>query len=306
MLIVDTHCDTLSLRAFEPEKAPAVTLAHLQSGGVSLQVCALFAGAEGPAGDPYGRAQEQLTVWRRLREQGLRTVQDPAEAVDGEIAAMLSIEGGEIFGEALVRVQAFRDVGVRMVGLTWNNENAIGHPAKGGSNDGIKPFGWKVLAEMARLGMAADVSHLNQRGFWDLIEKHVQPPLASHSCCDALRPHFRNLTDAQIRGLIARGGWIGVNFYPEFLVDGGKAAIDDIIRHIDHIAQLGGVQHVGFGSDFDGIDCTPVDAPNPSCFPALLDGLRAKGYDEAAVRGIAGENFLRYFRSIARAGDIEG
>ena len=203
----------------------------------------------------------------------------------------------EMTGKACRSVEAFRRRGARMIALTWKHENAIASPAKDGSQAGIKPFGWQVLAEMARLGMAADTSHLNERGFWDLIERHSQPPMASHSCCAALHPHFRNLTDAQIRALIERGGWIGVNFYPAFLT-GGEATVADIVRHIDHIAQLGGAAYVGFGSDFDGIERTPLDCTGPQDVPRILDALRALGYPEETVRGIAGENFIAYFERL--------
>ncbi len=299
MLTVDTHCDTLYMRALQPEDSPCVTFENLEKGGVSLQVCTLWAGPGGPNEDPYGKAKAQLSAWDALRAQGLITLTSPFEAKDGQVAAMLSIEGAEVFEEKLERVQEFRDRGVRMVALTWNHENRIGSPAKNGDRSGIKPFGWEVLAEMDRLGMAADVSHLNARGFWDLIDRYPRPPMASHSCCDALFAHFRNLTDEQLRALIARGGWVGINFYPAFLVGDGEATLEDIVYQIDHIAQLGGAAHVGFGSDFDGIERTPVGAENPSCFPAILEALRARGYSEDAVRGIAGENFLRYFRGVA-------
>ena len=298
MLIIDSHCDTLYLRALQPQSAPCVTPERLRAGGVALQVCALWAGPDGPAGEPEENARAQLAVWARLREQGLRAVDDPADAAAGETTAMLSVEGGEIFGEEIERLRAYRDLGVRIVALTWNHENAIAHPAISGDEGGVKPFGWQVLAEMARLGMAADVSHLNRRGFFDLIDRHERPPMASHSCCAALRPHFRNLDNEQIRSLIRRGGWIGINFYPAFLVEEGEAGIADIANHIDHIAQLGGAEHVGFGSDFDGIDRSPVDLPHPGAFPRLIEALRARGYDEPALHGIASKNFLRYFERI--------
>lgn len=100
--------------------------------------------------------------------------------------------------------------------------------------------------------MAADTSHLNEAGFWDLIDRHSQPPMASHSCAKALCPHFRNLTDEQIRAMVSRGGWIGVNFYPSFLSADGHASVATICDHIDHMCQLGAAKNVGFGSDFDG------------------------------------------------------
>lgn len=299
MITIDTHCDTLFMRALQPEAEPCVTMDHLISGGVSLQVCTLWAGPGGPAEAPYEKAQAQLAAQRQLIAQGWTFLDSPFDARDGQVAAMLSIEGGEVFEGELARVQEFRDLGVRMVALTWNHENLIGSPAISGSSEGIKPFGWEILAEMDRLGMAADVSHLNERGFWDLIDRYPRPPMASHSCCDALYHHFRNLSDQQLRALIARGGWVGINFYPAFLVGDSPAAIGDIVHHIDHIAQLGGIANVGFGSDFDGIERTPEGAEHPGCFPAIIDALLARGYGEEAVRGIAGENFLRYFKGVA-------
>ena len=151
---------------------------------------------------------------------------------------------------------------------------------------------------MADLRMAADTSHLNEAGFWDLIDRHSQPPMASHSCAKKLRPHFRNLTDEQIRAMAARGGWIGVNFYPWFLGDSEDACIEDIVNHIDHMCQLGAYKHVGFGSDFDGIEVRPRDCRSPADVPKILDALRRRGYSEEAVEDIAGRNFLDYYRRL--------
>ena len=151
---------------------------------------------------------------------------------------------------------------------------------------------------MAELKMAADTSHLNEAGFWDLIDKHSQPPMASHSCAMALCSHFRNLTDEQIRAMVKRGGWIGVNFYPSFLSPDGKASVSTICDHIDYMCQLGAEKNVGFGSDFDGIETTPVDCKSPADVPKILDELRRRGYSEEALADIAGNNFLNYYRRL--------
>ena len=196
------------------------------------------------------------------------------------------------------RVHEFYRYGIRMAALTWNNENEIGHSAKSGSKEGIKPCGWEILRAMAELKMAADTSHLNEAGFWDLIDRHSQPPMASHSCAKALCPHFRNLTDEQIRAMVSRGGWIGVNFYPSFLSADGHASVATICDHIDHMCQLGAAKNVGFGSDFDGIETTPVDCTSPADVPKILDELRRRGYSEEAVADIAGDNFLNYYRRL--------
>ncbi|MBQ2834470.1 MAG: membrane dipeptidase [Clostridia bacterium] len=299
MIICDTHCDTLYLRALQPGETPCVTMDAMKRGGMSLQTCTLFAGSKGMSDHPYEKAMAEYACLEQLEKcEGWQKVDSPLEAEEGRVKILLSIEGGEIFEGSVERVREFHARGVRMAALTWNNENEIAHPAKGGSREGIKPQGWKLLGEMARLRIAADTSHLNERGFWELIDRHEQPPMASHSCAAKLRPHFRNLTDDQIRAMASRGGWIGVNFYPWFLSDNGRAGIADIVNHIDHICQLGAAKYVGFGSDFDGIEVKPVDCSGPADVPAILDALRARGYGEEAVADIAGRNFLDYYRRL--------
>ena len=299
MIICDTHCDTLYMRALQPEQTPCVTMAHMRAGGVSLQTCTLWAGPKGVSDHPYDKAMAQYAAFERLQEaEGWQRVDSPLEAEDGETKILLSVEGGEVFEGSVARVQEFHARGVRMAALTWNNENEIGYPAKDGGDGHIKPAGWDVLREMASLRIAADTSHLNERGFWDLIERHSQPPMASHSCAKALCDHFRNLTDGQIRAMAERGGWIGVNFYPRFLTGSDRASVRDIADHIDHMCQLGAAKHVGFGSDFDGIECAPSDCQNPSEVPNILAELRRRGYGEEAIEDIAGKNFLRYYERL--------
>ena len=299
MIICDTHCDTLYLRALQPDETPCVTMENMVKGGMNLQTCTLFAGSKGMSDHPHDKALAEYAAFERLAEtEGWQKVHSPLEAEEGKVKILLSVEGGEIFEGSVERVHEFYERGVRMAALTWNNENEIAHPAKHGSKEGIKPQGWEILKAMAALKMAADTSHLNEAGFWDLIDKHSQPPMASHSCAMKLRPHFRNLTDEQIRAMTARGGWIGVNFYPWFLTDNGVAGVEDIVHHIDHMCQLGAHKHVGFGSDFDGIEVTPHDCQSPAGIPAILDGLRRRGYSEEAVEDIAGRNFLNYYRRL--------
>ena len=299
MIICDTHCDTLYMRALQPEHTPCVTMENMRRGGVSLQTCTLWAGPKGVSDHPYDKAMAEYAAFEQLRDrEGWTRVDSPMEAADGEVKILLSIEGGEIFEGKPARVREFHDLGVRMAALTWNNENEIGYPAKGGSTGHIKSAGWDILREMASLGIAADTSHLNEQGFWDLIDKHTQPPMASHSCAKSLCDHFRNLSDEQIRAMVSRGGWIGINFYPCFLTGTDRATVRDICDHIDHMCQLGAARHVGFGSDFDGIECAPADCQSPADVPNILAELRRRGYSEEAVEDLAGGNFLRYYQRL--------
>lgn len=301
MYIADTHSDTLY--AMGVQHAPAdrlmITPERLRQGGVTLQVFALWTGGKGNKGDVAGIVQAELSQVPGLIAAGLRQVTDPADAKVGEQCFMLSVEGGEVFEPGLHTVQLYRDKGVRMAALLWNNENALGYPAKSGDKRGLTDYGLQVAREMQRVGMAVDVSHLNEAGFYDLFAKTDRPPMASHSCCRALCDHFRNLTDEQLRLMIREGGFVGVNFYPHFLSEDGRADAALVARHIDHICQLGGAEIVGFGSDFDGIETTPDNVRHPGDIPNLLDELRRLGYDDATIAGIAGENLKRYFDRIA-------
>lgn len=295
MFIADTHSDTLYALGVQHEQHPMITPQRLREGGVTLQVFALWTGTKGNQGDYEGIVAAEMAQVPGRVAAGLRQVDDPADAKKGESCFMLSIEGGEVFEKDIASVAAWREKGVRMAALLWNNENRIGFPAKGGSTRGLTEYGIAVVKEMQRLGMAVDTSHLNEAGFYDIFAKTNHAPLASHSCCRALCDHPRNLTDEQLRLLIREGGYVGVNFYPFFLSDDGQADVKRVAEHIDHICQLGGEHAVGFGSDFDGIEITPDGLGHPGEIPNLLAELRRRGYTDDAIAGVAGKNLLAYY-----------
>ena len=297
MFLCDTHSDTLYKVGWKKNNATDITLERELKGNVALQVMALWTGPDGKAGDVKGIVSAELAALEVLKGRGFKQVDDPSSAREGEVAILLSVEGGEVFEGGIETVAEYRQKGVRMAGITWNHENDLGHPAKGGSTEGLTPYGLQVVKEMQRLHIAVDVSHLNERGFYDIFQKTNVPPLASHSCCAALRPHFRNLTDEQLRLLIKEGGYVGINFYGEFLTD-GKATVETVLDHVDYICQMGGEKQVGFGSDFDGIDVYPEGLRHPGELPNLIEGLRRRGYGEQAIAGIAGQNLLDYFQRI--------
>jgi membrane dipeptidase len=221
-------------------------------------------------------------------------------------SGVISCEGGEMLVGSLDKLAEFDDeTRLRMIALTWNFENEIGHPAKEGPKGGLKPFGIKLLAAMDRYGILADVSHLNEAGFWDVCEHTALPPIASHSDCRWLCDVPRNLKREQVRAIIDRGGFIGVNFYSNFLKSDGLATMDDVVRHIDALCELGAEHVIGFGSDFDGIDAWPEGLGDPSAFPVLLDALRKRGYSEATLEGIAGLNLWYLLKRAEREARIK-
>ena len=298
MFIADTHSDTLYAIGVHNAKNTMISPARLAEGGVTLQVFALWTGAKGNEGDVAGIVSAEMSAVPGMIAAGLKQVDDPAQAKEGEHSFMLSVEGGEVFEKDLSTIAYWREKGVRMAALVWNNENRIGFPAKGGSTQGLTDYGIQAVKEMQRLGIAVDTSHLNEAGFYDLFAKTNLPPMASHSCCRALCDHPRNLTDEQLRLMIREGSYVGMNFYPWFLSNEGKADLQRVVEHIDHICQLGGEKIVGFGSDFDGIECVPEGLEHAGKMPALIDALKARGYDAATIEGIAGKNLLAYYGRI--------
>lgn len=298
MWICDTHSDTLYAMGVQHAKELMITPQRLRQGGVTLQTFALWTGSKGNQGDVNGIVAAEMAAIPALLAAGMRQVDDPAQAQEGESSFMLSIEGGEVFESGLETVAQWREKGVRMAALLWNNENALGHSAKSGSTQGLTSYGLQVVREMQRLHMAVDTSHLNEAGFYDIFAKTHVAPMASHSCCRALCDHFRNLTDGQLRLMIHQGGYVGINFYPAFLNQDGKADVDTVAEHIDHVCQLGGEKHVGFGSDFDGIECCPRGLEHAGQIPHLLSALRKRGYSEDTLSDIAGGNLKAYFARI--------
>lgn len=276
MHIVDLHCDTLlEIRGGKNslENAPGhISIDKLRQGGSLLQCFAVYTPTHSEADEYNIRVstwdyfQEASALFRREMKKcrdsikPMRSMEDFREnAAAGKISAMLTLEDGDCIDGCIERVQTLYDAGVRMITLTWNYENSIGFP---NSSDpalhakGLKDFGFEALSEMNRLGMVIDVSHLSEGGFYDVAGFSKKPFLASHSCARALCDHSRCLTDAQLKMLGDCGGICGVNFYSRFLrADADYTANEDILRHMEYIADKAGMEAVAIGSDFDGIDC---------------------------------------------------
>ncbi len=311
-VVFDAHVDTvLALERGRPFVTRSgtghVDLPRLRSGGVDVQVFALYIE---PKYKPERALARALHLWdvfqTALRAAGegvllCRTVADlDRAAATGRVGAILSVEGGEPVGTDLALLRALYALGVRAMGLTWNERNAIADGAgEARAQGGLTEFGRELVAEMELLGMVIDVSHLCERSFWDVLDAAHGPVIASHSNARALCDHVRNLRDEQIRALAASGGVTGMNFFAGFLdPDPDRADVRRVCDHIDHVCGLVGPGHVGLGSDFDGIARTPRGLEDCSRLPVLTEELLRRGYREADVRAILGDNFLRVFREV--------
>lgn len=213
-------------------------------------------------------------------------------------AAILTIEGGAALAGRLENIERFFEMGVRMITLTWNGENEICGGAA--TDSGFTKFGREAVAGMERLGIAVDVSHLSDRGFWQLSGFANKPFLASHSNSRSVCNHRRNLTDDMFREIAARGGIVGLNYYKNFIrEDGESGTVDDLLRHVHHFLELGGEDSLALGSDFDG--CTVPDYLGDGIgkLDYLAEKLESSGIPAKVTDKILFGNANNYFMKLA-------
>ena len=304
--VFDLHCDTLTAfmapgRCLDTLNDPqsAFVLCRLPRGRSWAQCCAIFVPDSLPEGDVFPFFHTHVENFRRQgarfsdRVRICRTAGEAAEAWrEGRTALFLTVENGAVLGRDLGRAEVLARAGVVMVTLTWNGENAIGSGSQ--TDHGLSAFGRAAAGELIRQGIVLDVSHLNDRGFWDLMEETDVPVAASHSNARALCPHRRNLTDSQAREIARRGGLVGLNYYSPFLrADGQPAGLDDLCCHAEHLLTLGAEDCLALGSDFDGADLPPC-LDRCERVPALLERLQTE-FGTALAEKLAWRNAMSFF-----------
>lgn len=209
------------------------------------------------------------------------------------INPVLSLEGGEVI-ESLEDVEYLYQCGVRCATLTWNNTNKLA----GGVDDeesGLTKFGKSVIGKMEELGILIDVSHLNDKSFYDVASIITRPIIATHSNSRRICGHRRNITDDMFKIIRDSGGCVGINLYPLFLTENEKCTADDALLHIEHFMSLDGESSIGIGSDFDGIPYTPYGLEDCGKLHILLDKLKEIGTQKETVEKISHKNFERVF-----------
>jgi membrane dipeptidase len=302
-------------------------LDRLERGGVDALFFSIFADPRGRGpGEHRTRAIEMIEALldQFARHAGRLTLATSAQdireaAAAGKIAGLMGLEGGQAIEDDLANVENFHDLGIRYVTLTWSRSHSFADAAGDAPlHGGLTDFGRDVVREMNRLGMLVDVSHASDATFWDVMEVARAPVIASHSSARALVDVPRNLSDDMLRAIAQTGGVVMVNFGGSF-IDPAKAgawnAAQDILLHfgpapvslarlldhIDHVAQVAGIDHVGLGSDFDGTLFLPEGARDVAGFPNITAGLLARGHSEADIRKILGENLLRAMQAAEAA-----
>lgn len=307
--VIDTHCDTAAAlyRPFTLSKnAGHLDAERMQRYAGWIQFFGVFTDSK----LAYAEAKQSCdAILQGLNRQiaknkdSVMQVTNSAEIETalhtGKIGAFFSLEGAGPIGTDLRRIDELYAQGVRCIGLTWNDTNALAsgvgelHPAFG-----LTPLGRLAVRNMNTLGILIDVSHLSERSFWDVCETSSAPILATHSNAKALCRHRRNLTDSQFEAIVQSGGVVGINFYPLFLSDGGTACVEDIVRHIEYFMARGGEDHLGLGSDFDGIETTPADLRGVQDMYRIFDRLAQLNYTQSQMDKISYKNMLGLIQNV--------
>ena len=305
-LLIDLHCDVLDaclehgLTLCSPQLH--FSLAKLPECLHICQAAAIFIDSKLTGQAAQERFMQGYELYRRevdtLRLPTLRDLSQIPQCLRAhDVTLFLTVEGGSVLAGDIAWVDKLSEMGVTMLTLTWNGSNEICGGV--GSEQGFTPFGKQVVRRMEALGMAVDVSHMNETSFWQLCDFAQRPFCASHSNAHAVCDHPRNLTDAQFEEIVRRGGVVGLNYYREFITRGGNTrCIDNLLRHVHHFLALGGQDTLALGSDFDG--STPPDyLDGIDKLPGLIDALERSGIGSAVVEKILYRNAAGYLGGFA-------
>lgn len=314
MFICDCHCDTLTelynknASLYENEQHFDIKRQIALGGG--LQFCAIYVPTEvfryqGGLRYTLCLLDKYNQEIKKLHENGIdvlqvRTAEDAGNILNHKAATLLAIEEGGAIDGSLEALRCLYELGVRAMTLTWSNRNDIADGInEEATGSGLTLFGKQVVAEMNRLGMLVDVSHISTAGFWSVIETSTKPIIATHSNAKSLCSHPRNLNDEQIKALTQNGGLAGITFAGQFLEeDWRNACIESVYKHIDYMLNLiGNDDHIGFGSDFDGISHPPYNIQGVQDYKPLIEYL-SKYYSDETINKITHQNVINLLQKV--------
>jgi len=314
MFICDCHCDTLTelynknASLYKNEQHFDIKRQIALGGG--LQFCAIYVPTEvfryqGGLRYTLCLLDKYNQEIKKLHENGIdvlqvRTAEDAGNVLKHKAATLLAIEEGGAIDGSLEALRCLYELGVRAMTLTWSNRNDIADGInEEATGSGLTLFGKQVVAEMNRLGMLVDVSHISTAGFWSVIETSTKPIIATHSNAKSLCAHPRNLNDEQIKALAQNGGLAGITFAGQFLEeDWRNACIESVYKHIDYMLNLiGNDDHIGFGSDFDGISHPPYNIQGVQDYKPLIEYL-SKYYSDETINKITHQNVINLLQKV--------
>lgn len=315
---IDLHCDTITMLHYPKENLISnkrmVTISDMEHGGTLVQCFSAFV----PTGyfpkpirnkmawNSFKRIADKKDELLRLHSDSLINVLSVKDIErckhDNKIGVLFTIEDAGVIGEDIAKLKTAYDRGVRIASLTWNHENTLAFPNSvkpAVMKKGIKSFGIQAVEEMNNLGMIIDVSHLSDGGFRDVAKTSKMPFIATHSNSRAVTNHPRNMTDEMIKALAEKGGVMGLNFAPDFLSSrkDKQSKINDMVKHILHIRNIGGSEILAIGTDFDGIH-GKLEIGTPSDMPLLFDALLKAGLTQSELDNMKSANIMRVFNEV--------
>lgn len=301
MKIIDTHCDALlklwrdNSKSFFDDPELDTNSTRLKAGQVKVQIFAIWVPETVPHETKFRVVQEQINMFHERvlavpEVVHMRTLSEIEHLKPHQIGAVLSLEGMDPVGTDLGKLDWLYEQGICAIGLTWNQANLCADGIGEERGAGLTAFGKHVIERNNQAKVVNDVSHLSLRAFWDVMELSTCT-IASHSNAYTICDHDRNLRDDQIDALIENDSFIGMVFFPTFVKAESGATIDDLLRHFDYFSSRGGVRHIGFGSDFDGISKHVTQLEHAGMYDKLINEL-LKHYREEEVNGFCATNFI--------------
>ena len=315
MKYVDMHCDTITKLYENKEDLYQndlhIDITKMKKGECLLQNFAIFTNIDNQD-SKFTKAcidyyYHQLDKNKEFIKPVYKYEDIAKNEKDGFINAMLTLEDGSVIDNNLDNLKWYYDKGVRMITLTWNHVNGIGYPnfwpkkepydlCQTNNVEGLTDFGIEFLRKCEELGIIIDVSHLSDKGFFDVLNNTTKPFVASHSCARSICNAARNLTDEMIVNLAKKGGVVGLNYCAAFIEDHNETmtTIENMVKHINHIVKIGGIDVIGLGSDFDGID-NQLEIVDCSGMQLLYHALK-KYYSDDDIEKIFYKNVLRVYK----------
>lgn len=304
IIYIDGHCDSLEVSLdkqinmrnseleFNFKDANKIT--------PCIQICAAFVGSEFE--DGFNRALDILKRYNQNRYNTIliKDLNDIKNVIDNKkVGVLLSIENGKAINNDLDNIDLLYDIGVRMMGVTWNDDNLLGCGAFTNKDNGLTELGKKYIKKLVERKIIVDVSHCSNKTFWDICNETDKMIVASHSCCKSICNHCRNLDDNQVKEIAKREGIIGICLSAPFLNENEVANVDDIINHIKYIVDLVGPDYVGLGSDFDGVikEHKLQDVKNINDIYIIENKLKMIGYNKKVINKIMWENWMRVIKA---------
>lgn len=309
-MIIDLHSDTIQRAKDEKlqltDKKLAVNINELEKNLPYIQCLGTFVNPKyNVANGGYKRAISIIDNFYKIYEKDkmyiIRNAEDlKSKALEEKIGIILTIENGSAISSNLENIDKLYEKGIRMMGVVWNNDNELATGAMTTNDLGLTYLGKQYVKKLQGKNIIIDVSHMSKKSFYDTLENTNVPIIASHSCVDKICNHRRNLDDNQIKQIAKRDGVIGICFCKPFLTKETKATVKDILKHIDYIVNLVGIDYVAIGSDFDGVEKENEieDIKGVKDIKKIILELESKGYKKEDIEKITSKNFSRIANKI--------